>query len=139
MDIKVNIKELVDYRDYFLDTFAEYRIWLDKFLTEQADSFVQSVKRRTPVDTGNLKSRWVFLNPKWSGDTLTVEVWNSAYYASFVEYGHAKPYKSGAQEHSDDWVEGYFMMTITEEEISRAIPKRWEKPFMTFLKQGGIY
>lgn len=139
MNVKIVRDDLIKYRENFLKLEADYRSWLERFLRDQAISFVKKAQRRTPVDTGFLKSNWTFSNFRWIGNTLSVDVYNDAYYASFVEYGHAKPYKSGAQKHSDDWVEGYFMLTITEEEISRALPKQWETEFMKFLKQGGIY
>jgi hypothetical protein len=61
------------------------------------------------------------------------------YYSTFVEYGHAKPYKSGALPGSKDWVVGSFMMTITLDEVERNLPLRFDAKFKTFLISMGVY
>ena len=96
--------------------------------------FIAEVKPRTPVDTGDLRNHWKLDGITRSGNTLNVWFVNSMYYATFVEYGHAKPYKSGAQEGSDDWVEGYFMMTVSLEIIQRNMPARFDREFIKFVE-----
>jgi hypothetical protein len=59
-------------------------------------------------------------------------------YATHVEYGHAKPYKSGAAEGSADWVEGYFMMTVSIMVIERQMPARFNREFQRFLDSLGV-
>ena len=63
---------------------------------------------------------------------------NPMYYATFVEYGHAKPYKAGAAPGSADWVEGYFMMTVSLEVIQRNMPARFNKEFDQFITSLGV-
>jgi hypothetical protein len=60
------------------------------------------------------------------------------YYADFVEYGHAKPYKSGAAPGSADWVQGYFMMTVSLDYIYRTMPARFNTEFRAFVQEMGV-
>lgn len=72
------------------------------------------------------------------GDVYTVKVTNPVEYASYVEYGHrqepgrfvpaiGKRLKAG-------WVQGQFMLTISEKELQRAAPAIIEKKIAKFLK-----
>ena len=64
------------------------------------------------------------------GDTYVIEIINSVYYASFVEFGHRTP------DHKK-WVRGRFMMTISEQELERIAPGVLEKKIKKFL--GGVF
>ena len=50
------------------------------------------------------------------GNTYVIEIENPVEYASYVEYGHRTRGGGG-------WVEGHFMLTISEEEIQRDAPR----------------
>lgn len=50
------------------------------------------------------------------GGTYVIEIINPVEYASYVEFGHRT--RGG-----DGWVEGKFMMTISEQEVQRDAPK----------------
>ena len=50
------------------------------------------------------------------GNVYVIEVINPVEYASYVEFGHRT--RGG-----DGWVEGHFMLTISEQEIERDAPK----------------
>ena len=126
--------EFQKFRNNFAKLTREFDSWIHRFLLNEGMRFIAEVKRRTPVDTGDLRSHWKLDGMSRSGDTLQVWFVNPMYYATFVEYGHAKPYKSGAQPGSPDWVEGYFMMTVSLEVIQRNMPARFEKQFEEFLK-----
>lgn len=130
----------LDYSEFkaFTDNMTrlsmEFEHWIEEFLLQEGMRFLREVKHRTPVDTGDLRNHWKLDGIARSGNELQVWFVNSMYYASFVEYGHAKPYKSGASEGSDDWVEGYFMMTVSLEKIERTMPARFNKQFGQFVK-----
>lgn len=126
--------EFQRYRDNFTKMYLQFDAWLTKFLLNQGMRFIAGVKPRTPVDTGDLRNHWQLDGISKDGNTLKCWFVNSMYYATFVEYGHAKPYKAGAAEGGPDWVEGYFMMTITLDEIQRAMPARFDAAFTQFLK-----
>jgi hypothetical protein len=60
------------------------------------------------------------------GNTLVIEIVNPVEYASYVEYGHRTADHSG-------WVQGRFMLTISEQEIQDIAPKVLEQKIKKFL------
>lgn len=60
------------------------------------------------------------------GNTLVIEIVNPVEYASYVEYGHRTPDHKG-------WVQGRFMLTISEQEIQEIAPKALEAKIKKFL------
>lgn len=60
------------------------------------------------------------------GNTLVIEIVNPVEYASYVEYGHRTPDHKG-------WVQGRFMLTISEQEIQNIAPKVLESKIKKFL------
>ena len=121
------------FRNNFSKFTRQFELWLNQFLLKEGMRFISEVKHRTPVDTGDLRNHWKLEGITRKGDTLQVWFVNTMYYASFVEYGHAKPYKSGASQGSADWVDGYFMMTVSLEVIERNLPSRFNKQFEAFI------
>lgn len=130
--------EFKNYRDNFAKLTKEFDTWMHKFLLQEGMRFLAEVKPRTPVDTGDLRNHWKLDGMTREGDTLRVWFVNTMDYATHVEYGHAKPYKAGATEGSADWVEGYFMMTVSLEIIERQMPARFNKQFEAFLDSLGV-
>lgn len=130
--------EFEQYRNNFAKFTREFDHWLHKFLLKEGMRFIAEVKPRTPVDTGDLRNHWKLDGITRSGDTLQVWFVNPMNYASHVEYGHAKPYKAGASEGSADWVDGYFMMTVSLEVIQRSMPARFNQQFNSFITSLGV-
>ena len=126
--------EFQKLRNNFARLTDEFDSWLTQFLLQEGARFISQVKSRTPVDTGDLRNHWKLDGITRAGDVLQVWFVNSMYYATYVEYGHAKPYKSGAAEGSADWVDGYFMMTVSLEIITQSMPARFDKSFHAFVK-----
>ena len=60
------------------------------------------------------------------GNTLVIEIVNPVEYASYVEYGHRTANRKG-------WVQGRFMLTISEQEIQNIAPKVLESKIKKFL------
>lgn len=56
------------------------------------------------------------------GDAYVIEIVNPVEYASYVEFGHRK--------RNGEWVNGRFMLTISEQEIQTAAPAIIEKKLM---------
>lgn len=130
--------EFQKLRNNFAKLTREFDSWIHQFLLKEGMRFIAEVKPRTPVDTGDLRNHWKLDGITRSGDTLQVWFVNPMHYATHVEYGHAKPYKAGAAEGSADWVEGYFMMTVSLEIIQRNMPSRFNKQFEVFLASLGV-
>lgn len=63
------------------------------------------------------------------GDTYVIEIVNPIEYASYVEFGHRKIGGKG-------WVQGKFMLTISEQEIKNNAPKILENKIKKYL--GGL-
>lgn len=57
------------------------------------------------------------------GDAYVIEIVNPVEYASYVEFGHRTSNHKG-------WVNGRFMLTISEQEIQNAAPAIIEKKLM---------
>ena len=130
--------EFKQFRDRFNLMYKQFDHWLYQFIFDEGMRFIAKVKPRTPVDTGDLRDHWQLAGITREGSELRCWFVNSMYYASFVEYGHAKPYKSGAQPGSSDWVDGYFMMTVSLDEIQRQMPARFDAAFKVFLTNLGV-
>ncbi len=61
------------------------------------------------------------------GTDYVIDIINPVEYASYVEFGHRTRDHKG-------WVEGKFMLTISEEEIQRSAPKILENKLKAYLK-----
>ena len=131
--MSLDYSEFKQFRDNFAKLTREFDSWIHKFLLKEGQRFIAEVKPRTPVDTGDLRNHWKLDGMTRQGDTLYVWFVNPMYYATYVEYGHAKPYKAGAAEGSPDWVDGYFMMTASLAVIERNMPARFNQQFQHFL------
>ncbi|PYI57025.1 HK97 gp10 family phage protein [Paenibacillus flagellatus] len=104
-------------------------MFIRDFLLEMAYRAERKIKKRTPVDTGELRRNWTVGKIQRIGDGYLVEIFNNTEYASFVEHGH----RTG--EDLTKWVEGRFMMTISMKEIERELPQYLERRQRTLLEQ----
>lgn len=95
--------------------------FIQDFLLEMAMRSLRRIKKRTPVDSGELRRNWKVGRVVRQGSSYVVEIYNNTDYASFVEFGH----RTGAD--LTKWVEGRFMMTIPMQEIERELPRYLEK------------
>ena len=62
------------------------------------------------------------------GTDYVIEIINPVEYASYVEFGHRTANHKG-------WVEGQFMLTISENEIRQSAPRILEKKLEKYLKE----
>lgn len=83
---------------------------------------IRKVKKMTPFDTGDLRQNWKYDVIK-KGDTYIVVIYNQLEYASFVEKGH----RIVVAGKTVGWVEGRFMLKLTEDEMERIAPNMWKK------------
>lgn len=75
---------------------------------------------------GNAKAYADSLKINHSGNILTIEIVNPVEYASYVEFGHRTRNHKG-------WVQGRFMLTISEQEIQSIAPNVLEAKVKKFL------
>lgn len=152
-----NCKELVQFRknieklnntqkDEFLQSCAK----------ELAARLLAKVIKRTPSDSGTLRRGWttsstgdakhdtkqaMYENMFGStqklskssmvinhvGDKYIIDIINPVEYASYVEYGHRTKDHKG-------WVNGHFMLTITESELNNMTDKMLQAKLNKFMK-----
>lgn len=133
--IKNNLEKLNQEQvDLFIDACAK----------ELAARLLAKVIKRTPVGDypnssgkkgGTLRRGWTggknssavayadSLTIHHFGDAYVIEIINPVEYASYVEFGHRTANHKG-------WVNGRFMLTISEQEVQQAAPAIIEKKLM---------
>lgn len=157
-------KAFEQYAKQFENMQKDFDTFLKEFLLEMAQRAVAKIKQRQravgAVDTGAMINSWfigsqqislketggksksgkaeVTFDPDNStildidvvGSNIEVVIGNSMEYSSFIEYGSTL--RNGR------WKQGYFMMTISIDEVQQQIPKRFENEFNKFLKNRGV-
>lgn len=129
---------------------AELQAFCESCTKELAARLLAKVIKRTPVDGGTLRRGWTAkseadaqgggaasavsfaqsLNVTKMGDVYQVEIINPVNYASYVEFGHRTKDHKG-------WVEGRFMLTISEQELESQSDKVLERKLKKYLE--GIF
>lgn len=111
---------------------------------ELAARLLAKVIKRTPVGQypsgsgkvgGTLRRGWTAADGKSSngikirkiGTKYIIDVINPMEYASYVEYGHRTRNHKG-------WVQGHFMLTISEKELKQVTPAILEKKLQKFME-----
>lgn len=117
-------------------TQTDVDIFFKQCANELTARLLRKVQRRTPVGIypassgktgGTLRRNWTIGDIVRSGNMYTVEIINPTEYASYVEYGHRTRNHAG-------WIEGKFMMTISENELKEQAPSILNQRFETFLR-----
>jgi hypothetical protein len=108
---------------------------LEQFLIDIAKSLNRSVRRRTPVQHGELKREWKISSITRDGDKMYITIYNDATtkyqgrsvpLAPFVEFGHKITSKDGK---TTGKVEGFYMLTTSIKTINKQVPRRLRKIF----------
>ena len=124
--IKVDLKELKEFQQKLIDIENEMSEVCEMLAKEIAGRLLALIVNKTPVDTGVLCRGWNIGTIIKKGDNYIIEISNDVYYAKYVEYGHR------TKEHTG-WVEGKFMMTISEKEIENQIPVLLQNTIQKYL------
>lgn len=116
---------------------TKMELFLESCAKELAARLLTKTIRRTPVGQyahrvgGTLRRGWTAeqqqnvtayvnsLNVTRNGGVYTIEIVNPVEYAPYVEFGH--------RTRNGGWVEGLFMLTISEQEVQNDAPKILEK------------
>lgn len=122
-----DFKKLEQLRDK-LQTFqkVDYDKLSQDCCNEIAARLLRKVKQKTPVLSGHLKGSWNASSAVKHGGEWRITVYNATKYAIYVEYGHRTSNHSG-------WVTGRFMLTKSEYEIEKIVPKLLEKRILQKL------
>ena len=149
--VKMDYKELNKLKEQIM-LFGD-ATKMDQFFEscakELAARLLSKVIKRTPVGQypegsgktgGTLRRGWTAnqggnaasyansLRVTKQGNDYVIEIINPVEYASYVEFGHRTRDHKG-------WVEGKFMLTISEDEIRRSAPQVLQKKLDKFLKE----
>lgn len=133
MSIRVDTSGLREFKEK-LESFDEDAL-MKEIAGELAARLLRKVKKRTPVDTGELRRNWQVGNIHMFGKYCVVEVYNATEYAEWVEFGHRRviKVKSTGEKRAVGWQPGKFMLTISTKEIDnikdRLIRQRVEQKF----------
>ena len=133
MRIRVDTLGLREIKEK-LESFDEDAL-MKEIAGELAARLLRKVKKRTPVDTGELRRNWQVGNIHMFGKYCVVEVYNATGYAEWVEFGHRRviKVKGTGEKRAVGWQPGKFMLTISTKEIDnikdRLIRQRVEQKF----------
>jgi len=133
---KVSFNGLKDFKEKLEKmNEAERRKWNEVAVKELAARLLAKVKKRTPVGVyakstgkkgGTLRRNWTVGSVKKRGDEYTIEVMNPTHYAPYVEFGHRTRNHQG-------WVNGRFMLTISEQELVKDAPRILMNKLKSFI------
>lgn len=125
---QVDFTELVVLRDKLQNLQNVIDDFCIQVTKEIAQIIVKEVKEKTPVDKGKLRDNWTIGEFKKEGTVYKIEVINPLEYAEFVEFGHRKKNGKG-------WVQGKFMLTITERDLQRNLDKIIREKVNAFIME----
>lgn len=95
--------------------------------------------QKTPVDTGELRRSWTVGDIRKQGDCYYIEVINPLEYAQYVEYGHRQTpgryVPAIGKRLKKSWVQGKFMLTLSENEIQKDMDKIIKQKLIQLLKE----
>lgn len=130
VNLRNKIKQIVDVD---LDDFNE------NMVKELAARTLTKVVKRTPVISRRLRNSWQVGNVGKFNNFYVIEVFNSAEYAPYVEYGHmqipGRYVPAINRKLKKSWVEGRFMLTISENEMKQNAQGIIERELTKFLAE----
>ncbi|MEK4854793.1 HK97 gp10 family phage protein [Paenibacillus sp. FSL H7-0756] len=107
----------------------EFPAFMEECIRELAGRLLAKAIARTPVRTGDLRRGWqIGQVVRLPGGGVHVEIVNNVEYALYVEYGHVTRLRTG-------WVNGKFMLTLSEEELERELPGIMEKKLKKYIEK----
>lgn len=107
----------------------EFPAFMEECIRELAGRLLAKTIARTPVLTGDLRRGWqIGQVVRLPGGGVHVEITNNVEYALYVEFGHVTRLRTG-------WVNGKFMLTLSEQELERELPGIMEKKLKKFIEK----
>lgn len=136
---QVDFSELVALRDKFQNLQNIIDDFCIQVTQEISQDFVKAVIAKTPGgQTGALKNNWVS-NIIKEGNIYKIEVINPLKYAEFVEFGHRQQpgryVKAIGKRLKKSWVQGKFMLTLTERDLQRNLDKIIREKVNAFIME----
>ena len=98
---------------------------IDKRVLDKAVNIgLADAKRNTPVDTGFMRKSWAVSPTKKTGNGAEKELYNTAFYAHYVNYGHRIVNRSGE---TVGFKKGRFILEKAVGKIEKEIVRLFEK------------
>ena len=137
MGAKVDCTSLKKFRDKLNKLNQQQTAqFTEAAVKELAARLLRKVRKLTPVGRypagsgktgGTLRRNWTIGNVIREGNAYSIEIINPTEYAPYVEYGHRTRDHQG-------WVDGVFMLTISEQELKNDAPRILENKLRKFLE-----
>lgn len=121
----------VEFIAHLPERKVEFDTRAGKHVSFTAKARVKKVKftpKKTGKTGGTLRRNWTTGSISYHGGIYEIEIINPVMYAQYVEYGHRTANHKG-------WVQGKFMMTISEQKIQQIAPALLEKKLNEYLRR----
>ena len=134
----IDIEQFENYKANLIKSASLFKNFEERYLNALAARIMERAIPRTPVDTGRLARSYKVTKCWTEGDDLYIQVYNDATsngnldsYASYVEYGHLTRNRVS-------WVEGYWMLTVSTQEVEQDMQRVFNNMFADWCKETGI-
>ena len=137
MGAKVDYAALKRFRDNLAKLNKQQTAqFTEAAVKELAARLLRKVKKLTPVGQypagsgrtgGTLRRNWTIGEVVREGSSYSIEIINPTEYAVYVEFGHRTRNHKG-------WVDGRFMLTVSEQELKRDAPRILENKLKKFVE-----
>lgn len=137
MSVRVDTQELRQFKEK-LESINTDSL-LKEIAADLAARLLRKVKKRTPVDTGELRQNWQVSNIRLFERFCVVEIYNSTEYAEYMEFGHRQTpgryVPAIGKRLKKAWVPGKFMLTLSAKELENMKDRIVRRKVEEWLKE----
>ena len=137
MSVRVDTQELRQFKEKLENINTDSL--LKEIAADLAARLLRKVKKRTPVDTGELRRNWQVSNIRLFERFCVVEIYNSTEYAEYVEFGHRQTpgryVPAIGKRLKKTWVPGKFMLTLSTKELENIKDRIIRQKVEAWLKE----
>ena len=136
---RCDFSELKKFAEHLEKQEIKAKAMIERCINDLGAEVLARAKLRTPVDTGNLEKAWTISSIKRVGNYYKVIVSNNLEYAAYVEYGHRQEpgryVPALGKRLKQSWVEGKYMLTISEKELESQLPAILEQKMKKYIEE----
>jgi hypothetical protein len=137
VSVRVDTRELRQFKEKLENINTDSL--LKEIAADLAARLLRKVKKRTPVDTGELRRNWQVSNIRLFERFCVVEIYNSTEYAEYVEFGHRQTpgryVPALGKRLKKAWVPGKFMLTLSAKELENMKDRIVRRKVEEWLKE----
>ena len=137
MSVRVDTRELRQFKEKLENINTDSL--LKEIAADLAARLLRKVKKRTPVDTGELRRNWQVSNIRLFERFCVVEIYNSTEYAEYVEFGHRQTpgryVPAIGKRLKKAWIPGKFMLTLSAKELENMKDRIVRRKVEEWLKE----